>query len=130
MADLVNPAGSRAVLATDLRNDPAIIDAYRQHHREVWPEVIASLQHSGIRRMDIYMLGRRLVMVLETDGRDYRDCFAAHAASHPRVTEWEELMRSMQEPPDGETRGNWWTRMEPLFTLPGTSHPTASGRLR
>jgi L-rhamnose mutarotase len=122
MADpLNNGAGSRAVLAMDLTDDPVIIDAYRQHHRAVWPEVIASLQHSGIRRMDIYILGRRLVMVLETDGRDYEECFAAHAMSHPRVTEWEELMRSMQTPPVEGQQEHWWTRMEPLFSLPGVS---------
>jgi L-rhamnose mutarotase len=111
------------VLAVDLRNDPAVIQAYRRHHGEVWPEVVASLQEAGIRRMDIYILGRRLVMVLETDGRDYRECLAGHAASHPRVAEWEVLMRSMQESPVEGMHEGWWTRMEPLFSLPGTSMP-------
>ena len=118
MADLDQAQWSRAVLATDLRNDPSTVEAYRRLHREIWPEVVASLQHAGIRRMDIYILGNRLVMVLETDGRDYRECFAAHAASHPRVAEWEALMRSMQQSPldaGGESR---WTRMEPVFQLP------------
>ena len=121
MADLDETGWSRAVLAMDLRNDPTVVEAYRRSHGEVWPEVVASLQHAGIRRMDIYILGNRLVMVLETDGRDYRECFAAHAASHPRVAEWEALMRSMQQSPiDGEAQ-NWWTPMEPLFQLPGAA---------
>ncbi len=47
------------------------------------------------------MLGRRLVMIVETDGRDIRRSFAAHRASHPRVVEWETLMKSLQEPPPG-----------------------------
>ena len=108
---------TRTVLAVDLKGDPAAIQAYRQHHREVWPEVVASLRRSGIRQMDIYLLGRRLVMILETDGQDFRRCFAAHVASSPRVAEWEQLMRSMQAAPPGATSGDWWTPMELVFSL-------------
>ena len=115
------PAGAgmmtRTVLAVDLKGDPAAIHAYRQHHHEVWPEVLASLRHAGIRHMDIYLLGRRLVMIVETDGPDVRRCFAAHAASSPRVAEWEALMRSLQAPPPGAPPGEWWTPMEPIFSL-------------
>ena len=35
---------TRHVLTLDLRDDPATIAAYREHHRRVWPEVIASLR--------------------------------------------------------------------------------------
>jgi len=31
---------SRHVLRVDLRDDPAAIAAYREHHRRVWPEVV------------------------------------------------------------------------------------------
>lgn len=107
----------RSVLAVDLEDDPATIAAYKDHHRRVWPEVASSLQRAGVRHMEIYLLGRRLVMVVDTDGRDYRLCFAAHAASHPRVVEWEALMKSMQEPPPGGPAGEWWAQMEPVFRL-------------
>ena len=35
---------SRHVLTVNLRDDPAAIAAYREHHRRVWPEVIESLR--------------------------------------------------------------------------------------
>jgi L-rhamnose mutarotase len=108
---------TRTVLAVDLKGDPAAIQAYRQHHRDVWPEVLASLRRAGVRHMDIYLLGRRLVMILETDGPDFRRCFAAHVASDPRVAEWEALMRSIQAPAPGAATGDWWTPMEPIFSL-------------
>ena len=108
---------TRTVLAIDLTGDEAALQSYRQHHQEVWPEVVASLRRSGIRQMDIYLLGRRLVMILETDGQDFRRCFAAHVASSPRVAEWEQLMRSMQAAPPGATSGDWWTPMELVFGL-------------
>ncbi len=108
---------SRAVLAVDLVDDPVTIEAYKEHHRRVWPEVLGSLRAAGIRGMDIYLLGRRLVMIVDTDGHDVRRCFAAHVASHPRVAEWEALMKAMQVPIPGTAPGEWWTQMEPVFRL-------------
>jgi L-rhamnose mutarotase len=107
----------RHVLTADLRDDPAAIDAYKAHHRRVWPEVVRSLQRVGIREMEIYLLGRRLVMVVDTDGGDVRRCFAAHVSSSPRVAEWEELMKGLQQPPAGGHPGEWWALMEPVFRL-------------
>jgi L-rhamnose mutarotase len=108
---------SRSVLALDLKDDPATIAAYKEHHRRVWPEVVKSLNLAGIRQMEIYLLGRRLVMVVDTDGGDVRRCFATHIASSPRVAEWEALMQSMQEPPPAGAPGEWWVQMEPVFQL-------------
>ena len=108
---------TRHVLMVDLRNDPLVIDTYAERHRRVWPEVLRSLKCSGIADMEIYILGRRLVMIVDTDVRDLRDCLAAHVASGPRVAEWESLMRSMQEPPPGGGPGEWWALMQPVFRL-------------
>ena len=108
---------TRYVLTTDLKDDPAAIAAYRAHHVAVWPEVLASLQRAGVEKMDIYLLGRRAVMVLETDGRDPRRCFALHTASSPRVVEWERLMKALQQAPAGGESDEWWSLMEPIFCL-------------
>ena len=43
-----------------LVDDPALIERYREHHRQVWPEVTARLRQVGITQMRIYLLGRRL----------------------------------------------------------------------
>lgn len=115
---------TRTVLAVDLKDDAAAIETYKEHHRRVWPEVFASLRRAGVHYMDIYLLGRRLVMIVETEGPDFRRCFAAHLASHPRVSEWEALMRSLQEPPPDASPGDWWARMEPVFSLEAAGDPT------
>jgi L-rhamnose mutarotase len=109
---------TRHVLAVDLKDDPAVIEAYKAHHRRVWPEVLRSLRGAGVADMQIYMLGRRLVMLVDMqDGLDVRRAFATHAASDPRVAEWEELMKSMQQPPPGSAAGEWWAVMQPVFHL-------------
>lgn len=109
---------TRTVLAVDLKGDAGTIETYKEHHRRVWPEVLASLREAGIREMDIYLLGTRLVMIVETVEHDFRRCFAAHhRAAHPRVVEWEALMRALQTPSPGAASGEWWTAMEPVFSL-------------
>lgn len=108
----------RYVFTVNLKDDPAVVDLYKRHHREVWPEVQESLGRAGVEQMDIYLLGRRLVMVVEMrDGLDYRAAFKAHASSSPRVVEWERLMESLQEPPVEARAGEWWAAMEPVFHL-------------
>jgi len=119
---------TRHVLTVDLRDDPAAIASYREHHRRVWPEVIASLRGVGVEQMDIHLLGRRLVMIVELrEGADYRTAFASHAASNGRVAEWERLMRSLQEPAPDTPPGEWWASMEPVFSLNGNGRAPEPG---
>jgi len=117
----------RYVFTVDLIDDPAAIAAYREHHRRVWPEVTESLRRSGIVAMDIYLLHRRAVMILETDGRDPRRCFAAHSASSARVIEWEALMKSLQQPPPGGQPDEWWVQMEAVFSLEAEADRSIAG---
>lgn len=109
---------SRQVLAVDLKDDASAIQTYLEHHRRVWPEVLRSLRAAGLGGMEIFLLGRRLVMIVETDGDgDYQAIFARHAASHPRVAEWEALMKSLQQPIPGAAPDEWWAQMQPIFRL-------------
>ena len=108
----------RHVLTINLKDDPAAIEAYRRHHAQVWPEVVESLRQSGVQGMDIHLLGRRLVMILEIeDGLDVERVFAAHRVSNPRVAEWEALMKALQEPVDAAAPGTGWAVMERVFHL-------------
>jgi L-rhamnose mutarotase len=107
----------RQVLAIDLKDDE-VVETYREHHRRVWPEVLESLRTSGVIDMEIYLLGRRLVMIAHLqDGGDLRRAFETRIASHPRVAEWERLMMSLQQPAPGAGAGEWWTAMEPVFAF-------------
>ena len=108
----------RYVLTLDLKDDPRLVEEYRAHHRAVWPEVQRSLRRIGVRGLEIYALGRRLTMVMDTrDGFDMARSFAAHVASDPRCAEWEALMKTYQQPPPGAGPGELWTRMERVFDL-------------
>jgi L-rhamnose mutarotase len=109
---------TRRVLTVDLVPDRRRIEEYLTYHRRPWPEVVQSLRKVGIRSMDIYRLGRRLVMVMEArKGLDLRAAMAKHRKSSPRCAEWETLMRTFQRRPPGARRGEVWARMEQVFRL-------------
>jgi L-rhamnose mutarotase len=117
----------RHLFLVRLRDDPAAVAAYRAHHQRVWPEVIGSLRRAGVQEMEIHLLGRTAVMIVEVaDGVDVRRAFGAHRGSSPRVAEWEQLMKSLQEPSPDARAGEWWARMEPVFRLPAKT-PAVAG---
>ena len=102
----------------NLKNDPATIQRYLEYHRRVWPEVESGLRSIGIRRMLIWILGRRLFMYLETDdGFEPERDFARYEAGHPRIHEWQELMASMQEPVAEARPGELWAEMRLAYAL-------------
>jgi L-rhamnose mutarotase len=108
----------RYVLTLDLVDDSDKMETYFRHHRSVWPEVLKSLRKVGVLQMEIYSLGRRLTMVMDVkDGFEPKRDFARHNASDPRCREWEELMKTFQQPPPGARPGEIWARMEKAFDL-------------
>ena len=106
------------VMTTDLRDDPEVIRQYRAYHAAVWPEVTASLKRVGFREARIFLLGRRLVMILKVDD-DFDGNAAAriHRATHPRILEWETLMDGFQERPAGTSGAGKWAAMEQIWDI-------------
>lgn len=101
-----------------LKDDARTIARYVEHHRAVWPEVERGLKSIGIERMSIWLLVRRLFMLMETsDAFDPERDFARYMESGPRVREWQSLMESMQEPAPEARRGEWWATMELVYEL-------------
>ena len=51
-----------------LRDNPELIEAYRKAHskEESWPEIRAGIREVGILEMEIYILGSKLFMIVET----------------------------------------------------------------
>ncbi len=109
----------RYALALDLKDDPALIAEYERHHERIRPEIEASIREAGITGMDIYRLGNRLFMVMETtDDFDFEKKAAADAAN-PKVQEWEALMWRYQQPLPLAQPGEKWLLMQKIFDLNG-----------
>jgi len=100
-----------------LKDDADVIERYKRHHREAWPEVVSRLKEIGIIEMKIYLTGRRLFMYMEAvDGFDPDRDFPK-LNDLPRYREWDELMSSMQERVPEAKAGEWWAAMEEVFDL-------------
>jgi L-rhamnose mutarotase len=94
-----------------------LIAEYKRHHGKIWPEITKSIRDAGILDMEIYLLGRRLFMVVEaTDGFSF-DQKAKADQQNPRVREWEELMWRFQQPLPQAKQGQKWISMERIFKL-------------
>ena len=108
----------RHAFALDLRDDPKLIEQYEIHHERVWPEVLSHLRAHGVLGMEIYRLGTRLFMMMETDDATYDPVrIAAAARESPRVCEWEALMWRFQAPTPWTPAGEKWVTMTRLFNL-------------
>lgn len=108
----------RHLLALDLKDDAALIAQYEQHHRRIWPEIAAHLKRHGVAGMEIWRLGTRMAMVMETDDAVYdAAAMAAAMENDPKVREWEELMWRFQAPTPWTPAGQKWIAMEKIFDL-------------
>jgi len=76
----------RYCLALDLKDDPALIAEYEHYHEKIWPEIEESIRLSGITDMEIYRIGPRLFMIMETDETFSFDQKGAADAANPKVT--------------------------------------------
>jgi L-rhamnose mutarotase len=107
----------RYCLALDLQDDPGLIEEYKRHHRDVWPEVKASIVSAGIRDMEIYLIGNRLFMIMEVDDSFSFARKAASDAADEVVQQWEQLMWKYQVALPQARLGEKWTLMERVFSL-------------
>jgi L-rhamnose mutarotase len=107
----------RYCLTLDLKNDPRLIAEYRKHHENMWPEITQSIHDAGIEDMEIYLLGTRLFMIIETRGTFSFQAKAVADASNAKVREWEELMWKYQQALPQARPGEKWLLMEQIFKL-------------
>jgi L-rhamnose mutarotase len=107
----------RYCLTLDLVDDPELIADYREHHRNVWPEINQNTRDAGICRMEIYLLGNRLCMVIDTEDSFSFEAKAESDVNNERVQEWETLMWKYQQKLPMAKEGEKWMLMEEIFSL-------------
>lgn len=107
----------RYCLALDLAQDAGLIAEYEAFHREVWPEIKASIVDGGISDMEIYRLEDRLFMIMEVSEGFTFEKKGAMDAANPIVQKWEELMWKYQVAIPGGQPGEKWRVMTRIFSL-------------
>ncbi len=109
----------RYCLALDLVNDPGLIKEYEHLHKTEngRPEIKKSILDGGIINMEIYRMGNRLFMIMETDDTFSFERKGAMDAANPKVQEWEQLMWTFQQPLPWAKEGEKWILMDKIFQL-------------
>ena len=109
----------RYVQTLDLRDDPEVIREYRKWHSEEfhWKEIREGIKAVGILEMEIYILGTRLVMIV--DAPEDFDWTAAmnRLATLPRQAEWEAFVAKLQGCRTDARSDEKWQMMERMFRL-------------
>ena len=107
----------RHCLALDLVDNESLIAEYEQYHKEVWPEILDSIQGAGILQMEIYRIKNRLFMIMEVNDKFSFDAKTKADKENARVQEWETLMWKYQQALPGAKPGEKWMLMEKIFAL-------------
>jgi|SRR6267142_1213676 len=115
----------RYCLTLDLKDDPKLIAEYKRYHEKIWPEISQSIRDSGIEDLEIYLLGTRMVMVIEVNEHFSFDAKARADQHNPKVQEWENLMWKFQQPLPQASPGEKWLLMEKIFDLASRPYLTA-----
>ena len=103
----------------DLKDNPELIAEYRKRHSEgeAWQEIMDGIREVGILEMEIYLVGTRLFMIVETP-LDFNWSEAmSRLSTLPRQQEWEDYMSEFQVAPPGASSDEKWVLMERIFHL-------------
>lgn len=109
----------RYVQTMSLRDNPELIALYRKAHSEpdFWPEIGEGIRAVGILEMELYILGTRLVMIVDMPDELDWDEVMARLAQLPRQAEWEDHVAQFQSCAKGSTSDEKWQMMERIFHL-------------
>ena len=109
----------RYVQTLELRDNPDIIEEYRKWHSEEyhWKEIRDGIKAVGILEMEIYILGTRLVMIVDTpEDFDWQTAMDK-LATLPRQAEWEAFVARLQGCRADARSDEKWQMMERMFYL-------------
>lgn len=110
---------NRYCLALDLKDDPALIAEYIEYHKpeNAWPQITANMAEAGILDMEIYHLGDRLFMIMETNDSFDPTAEPKTDEGKKKSDEWEALMWKYQQPLKWAKDGEKWVKMDLIYDL-------------
>lgn len=101
----------------DLKDNSKLKQEYIKHHSNVWPEIINSLKESGIIKAEIYNIGDRLFLLIDTNDEFTEENKRKLDLKNSIVQKWEALMSNYQKKIEFSKSENKWVRMNKIFEL-------------
>lgn len=114
-----NQPTKRFVQTMELKDDSELIKKYKEAHdkEHFWDEIKQGIQAVGILEMEIYILGNRLMMIVDAPLDFDWDTAMAKLATLPRQEEWEKHVAEFQDCAADATSDQKWQMMERMFYL-------------
>ena len=102
-----------------LEDDPQLIAAYKKAHAAgaAWPEITQGMIDVGILDMEIYIVGTRLIMIMDTVPDFDHESAMAKLATKPRQSEWEATMARFQLTSSDASADQKWQPIERIYKL-------------
>ena len=109
----------RYVQFLEISDDPELMEQYRKWHSEEhhWKEICDGIRQVGILEMEIYMLGNKLVMIVDTPADFQWEEAMNRLATLPRQAEWEAFVSKFQGCAADARSDEKWQPMERMFRL-------------
>ena len=109
----------RYVQFLEISDDPELMEQYRKWHSEEyhWKEIRDGIRQVGILEMEIYMLGNKLVMIVDTPADFQWEEAMNRLASLPRQAEWEAFVSKFQGCAADARSDEKWQPMDRIFRL-------------
>ena len=102
-----------------LKDDEQLIEDYKRVHAPgaAWPEITQGMKDVGIVDMEIYILGTRLFMIMDTVSDFDHDQAMIELATKPRQSEWESYVSRFQESSAEATADEKWQLLERIYKM-------------
>jgi L-rhamnose mutarotase len=102
-----------------LKVDNNLIEEYKKAHAigAVWPEITKGMRDVGIVDMEIYILGNRLFMIMDTTVDFDHDQAMNELSRKPRQSEWEAHVSRFQNTTAEATADEKWQLMERIYKM-------------
>lgn len=113
------PAFKRYCKTLSLKDDSQLIEDYKKVHAPgaAWPEITKGMREVGIIDMEIYLLGTRLFMIMDTVPDFDHDRAMDQLAGKPRQSEWEAYVSRFQQTSAEATADEKWQLMERIYKM-------------
>ncbi|MBW8326883.1 MAG: L-rhamnose mutarotase [Prolixibacteraceae bacterium] len=115
----MHPEYKRYCKTLSLKDDAQLIEDYKKVHapNSAWPEITQGMKDVGIIDMEIYIMGTRLFMIMDTVADFDHDKAMAELATKPRQSEWEAYVSRFQQTSAEATADEKWQLMERIYKL-------------
>lgn len=102
-----------------LKDDAQLIEDYKKVHAPgcAWTEITLGMREVGIIDMEIYILGTRLFMIMDTVADFDHDKAMSELATKPRQSEWEAYVSRFQQSSADATADEKWQLMECIYKM-------------